>query len=194
MHILHRGCSMPVFLCAKVLVSKVFWSRYVLSVYLLASKLLVYTMSGPCSGPRLPCQSRPLLQSFTVKLESWQAGSAYRIQPIQERAKRPQWTINNGASGFVSCLWEHRKRIREHVMKSEREKEGGGWRQRWTLSSAVLCSSFIPAVWEHSWRISGPLVQLNSKVWMGAVSAHLTINPSAETKLEVHPFVLALWS
>lgn len=54
------------------------------------------------------------------------AGSTYRIQPIQERAKRPLWTINNGASGFVSCLWEHRKRMREHVMKSGTRGGGGG--------------------------------------------------------------------
>lgn len=39
------------------------------------------------------------------------AGSSYRIQPIQERAKRPLWTINNRASGFVSCL-EHKKNKR----------------------------------------------------------------------------------
>lgn len=69
----------------------------------------------------LVAMSVPLLRILTVgQTESWQAGSAYRIQPIQERAKRPLWTINNSTSGFVSCLWEQRKRMTEHVMKSGR--------------------------------------------------------------------------
>lgn len=56
------------------------------------------------------------------------AGSTYRIQPIQERAKRPLWTINNRASGFVSCLWEHKenKRARDKV-----------WEWRYRASSSV---------------------------------------------------------
>lgn len=81
-----------------------------------------------CRGPRLPCWS-PVAElhcGTNRELAGRQAGSTYRIQPIQERAKRPLWTINNRAPGFVSCLWEHRKRMREHVMKSGRGGGGGG--------------------------------------------------------------------
>lgn len=83
----------------------------------------------------------PLLQSLTVgQTERWQAGSTYRIQPIQESAKRPLWNINNRASGFVSCLWEHKenKRACDKV-----------WEWRWRASSTVSdlpVKSFIPSV------------------------------------------------
>ncbi|CAB1447385.1 unnamed protein product [Pleuronectes platessa] len=47
--------------------------------------------------------------STVGQTESWQPGSTYRNLPIQERAQRPLWTSNNGASAFVSCLWETQK-------------------------------------------------------------------------------------
>lgn len=46
-----------------------------------------------------------------VGLDASAAGAAllistYRIRPIQEGVERPLWTVNNGASGFVSRLRE----------------------------------------------------------------------------------------
>lgn len=96
-----------------------------------------------CQRFWLPCWS-PAAQPHCGT--NWElAGCTYRIQPIQERAKRPLWTINNRASGFVSCLWEYRKRMREHVMKSGRVGGSGGPALQFLISlwthSFLLCDS-----------------------------------------------------
>lgn len=105
--------------------------------------------------------------------ESWQAGSTYRIQPIQERAKRPLWTINNGASGFVSCLWEHRKRMGEHVMKSGRGGGGEGPPLRFLISLCAHSFLLSESIAGESQAISS--TKQHSLNW-GSVCASLSIN------------------
>lgn len=91
--------------------------------------------------------------SACVDLRSSQSG-AYRIRPIQERVERPMRTINNRASGFVSCVG------------ARREQEGvqscGG--ASLTVSELTL-KSLIPFAWDYDRKTSGYLFIKQNSSW-----------------------------
>lgn len=110
--LLHRACKITLFVfilnqdavkikCAGVNVFN--------HVYMLTSRKITCIHKYRAVQDKRSCLGPPPAAAAQPQTESWQPGSAYRIQPIQERAKRPLWTVNNRASGFVSCLWEHKE-------------------------------------------------------------------------------------
>lgn len=93
--------------------------------------------------------------SACVDLRSSQSG-AYRIRPIQERVERPMWTINNRASGFVSCVGA----------RWEQESVQVVWRQSASLTvSELTLKSLIPFVWDYDWKTSGYLFIKHNSSW-----------------------------
>lgn len=91
--------------------------------------------------------------SACVDLRSSQSG-AYRIRPIQERVERPMRTINNRASGFVSCVGARREQ--------ESVQSCGG--ASLTVSELTL-KSLIPFAWDYDWKTSGYLFIKQNSSW-----------------------------
>lgn len=102
--------------------------------------------------PEAPgCHVGPPQHLAVGQAAGWRAGSTYRIQPIQERAKRPLWTLNNGAGGLCHVCRNKQERAGEHVMKSLRGVEVEGL--LYSVCVISLCThSFLLC---ESWGVEG---------------------------------------